>query len=286
MNADGSGAREVVNLPGLVGGPDWTSDGSRIAFNWTPEWKMLGDMVTHVVSTKLDGSDLRRLTADDVSSHDATFSPDGRWLAFYSGGETLVVRSLVSGRTHSFFLAGWPARWSPDSRSLIVEGSRDRLTNHVWKLDVTAASPDLQALPEPGTGASVEAEFIGSPVATPRGDSAAPVGLVGAEQEGEDAGLSPSSVRPLTRARRPARLKLAKRTDLRFLAADRTGLRRVDLRVVRRGRAGRWRRIRTIRGFKRIRRDLRTGRQRLQMRTRDIRGNKRTTSVAVSVARR
>jgi len=81
MNADGSHVRQLPQ-PGVTGaidgGPQWSPDGRRIAFE-----RILGDNDA-VYVMKADGSGARRLTAWPLRGFQPDWSPDGRRLVFTS----------------------------------------------------------------------------------------------------------------------------------------------------------------------------------------------------------
>jgi Tol biopolymer transport system component len=118
MNADGSGP---VNLtPGESGwdaGPDWSPDGSKIVFSSDragPDWD--------IWVMNADGSNLVNLTEDDKVNYNASWSPDGEWIAFeryvdegVNRGDIFIMRSDGSQMTR--ITEGpldhrWP-RWRP-----------------------------------------------------------------------------------------------------------------------------------------------------------------------------
>src|SRR5687768_8633783 len=83
MNADGS---DVVRLTSNVGvdpsraHPDWSPDGSRIAFNC-----LVDSGNRDICRINADGSGLVRITSDPASDFDPSWSPDGRTIAFATG---------------------------------------------------------------------------------------------------------------------------------------------------------------------------------------------------------
>ena len=83
MSADGGNARRVTPWALRAGQPDWSPDGRRILFysNWGGPPSVSANLYT--ISTK--GSGLMQLTHahDGTVQHlGATFSPDGKWIAF------------------------------------------------------------------------------------------------------------------------------------------------------------------------------------------------------------
>jgi Tol biopolymer transport system component len=84
MDADGSNARQLSDVWGEY--PNWSPDGSRIAFassmgGSTP----FGDPDYDVFVIDADGSDEVNLThSPDINEGYPTWSPDGEWIAFES----------------------------------------------------------------------------------------------------------------------------------------------------------------------------------------------------------
>jgi len=82
MRPDGSDAHEIVaDVTGSAGGPDWSPDGGRIAFEL-----MVSDDVFQIWTVNADGADHRQLLACDASPcvqvGVPAWSPDGKQLAF------------------------------------------------------------------------------------------------------------------------------------------------------------------------------------------------------------
>jgi Tol biopolymer transport system component len=74
---DGTGERQVTNLPGHDAGVDWSPDGSRLSFN-SCNMDRCADQSSDVYTVKPDGTDLTRLT--EVRSDElyrTAWSPDG-----------------------------------------------------------------------------------------------------------------------------------------------------------------------------------------------------------------
>jgi dipeptidyl aminopeptidase/acylaminoacyl peptidase len=64
--------------------PDWSPDGSRILFTSDRPDTFRSDLWT----MNPDGSNVRQVTnTQDLDEHDATWSPDGRWIAYTAEGK-------------------------------------------------------------------------------------------------------------------------------------------------------------------------------------------------------
>jgi Tol biopolymer transport system component len=83
MNADGSDARQVTPWSLRAGQPDWSPDGKRLVFY--SNWNGPTNVSANVYTIGADGSGLVQLTharGGKVQHLSASFSPDGKWIAF------------------------------------------------------------------------------------------------------------------------------------------------------------------------------------------------------------
>ena len=80
MNVDGTEKVQLTDLsaafPADVEGPEWSPDGSRIAFDGEAD-----DGHAHIFAMNADGTGLKQITSGDGDEIDATWSPDGTRLA-------------------------------------------------------------------------------------------------------------------------------------------------------------------------------------------------------------
>ena len=79
MNADGSGAVNLVPAKGFDGTPEWSHDGKWIVFHSRRDGGEAEIYIMHA-----DGSGLRRLTNNTAADVYPAFSPNGKKIVFQS----------------------------------------------------------------------------------------------------------------------------------------------------------------------------------------------------------
>ena len=115
--------------------PDVSPDGSRIAF-MTYRFKarplrllFAGVVNSEIVTSALDGSDIRRLTKSEGFDESPVWSPDGSSIAYISTGGRLQVMeadgSEVRMLTDSVVALGGPPVWSPKGRYIALTARAD-----------------------------------------------------------------------------------------------------------------------------------------------------------------
>ena len=122
-NADGTGMPKRLTTPGLTGfeaRPEWSPDGTQIAFqsNGQDDW---ADIYVMDVSPEGDTSRPQRLTDDDLLyAEEPSWSPDGTEIAFNSRGDiykidvnTLKETRLTNNQDHEH-----DPTWSPDGEHI------------------------------------------------------------------------------------------------------------------------------------------------------------------------
>jgi hypothetical protein len=112
MNADGSNQTRVTYTPDIdEGAPDWSPDGTRIAFEGST-WDT-GQEVARIYTINPDGSDQRALITGGLPS----WSPEGNRIAF-TNGQVWTMNADGSGLVQVTHLSSGFARdavWSPNA---------------------------------------------------------------------------------------------------------------------------------------------------------------------------
>jgi Tol biopolymer transport system component len=135
--AEGGPSRQVTTFQSEI--PSWSWSGERIAFTFG-SWRQATDdlrypeIEQHLGYVTLDGTlpesrPGRTVRSSEASDQGMHWSPDGRWIAFYShadeSDDIWLMEADGSGEARRIsedgFETGWP-RWSPDGRWIVYPG--------------------------------------------------------------------------------------------------------------------------------------------------------------------
>jgi Tol biopolymer transport system component len=151
VNADGGGLRRLTPsgtttatfLSGSVA--SWSPDSSQVAVVAAPG-RFWDSTSRSVYVVEADGSGERRIGPRGLVV-DASWSPNGRWIAFTMGeaadlylmhpdGSGLVALTSANDGSFSF-----GPKWSPDSGELLfVRGTNDVFVTDLWSVDVDGSN--------------------------------------------------------------------------------------------------------------------------------------------------
>jgi TolB protein len=144
MNADGSAERRLVaESPNTSAGGVWSGDGKWLIYS-----RQTGESGADLFVCDAEGQHERRLTHDgerDIYNGSPVFSPDGKWIAFYSSAadsSALVVIDREGGQRRTVLAEGqnWYPRWSPDGEWLVYTAAAsggDEGNTDVWAIAVS-----------------------------------------------------------------------------------------------------------------------------------------------------
>jgi TolB protein len=134
MRADGANIVQLTEGGGWI--PDWSPDGSRIAF--ASDRNTDGYMNPDIYLVDVDGSNIMQLTEDPVPDAEPNWSPDGHRIAFVSGVQQDIYLMNIDGSNvirlteHAGSDLG-PA-WSPDGHYIVFMSAREHDAN-IFLLD-------------------------------------------------------------------------------------------------------------------------------------------------------
>ena len=132
MDAYGRNQVNLTNHPAYDSDPDWSPDGTKIAFVSDREG---GREQIHVMDA--DGKNVIKLTDLRVGINRPDWSPDGQKIAFYVPGPDWHIVVIDANGDNRVRLEGQAAgpSWSPDGSTIAFVSSRDG-GNEIYVIDV------------------------------------------------------------------------------------------------------------------------------------------------------
>ena len=136
MNADGTEITRLTKHNAADWQPAWSPDGQRIAFVSLRDADMSHfPPASEIYSMNADGSDMTRLTHNDLVDENPAWSPDGQRIAFsasrgHSHSSIAVVNADGSGMV--WLSRGHSPVWSPDGQRIAFADYPERGDNEIY----------------------------------------------------------------------------------------------------------------------------------------------------------
>ena len=177
VKADGTDMRVLSESRDLYDAdvsPSVSPDGSHIVYaTFKHATSFVGDLRDwEIESSRIDGSERRRLTKNSVADVNPEWSPDGNRIAWVSGGSIRVMQSDGTDAREiapSITAMALPPQWSPDGRKIAFIAREERDPAEVKGIN-TEYEYMLYVAAEDGSGLSRMSEsWVVSPTWSPDG---------------------------------------------------------------------------------------------------------------------
>jgi TolB protein len=157
VSIDGTGLTKLVGGPTDDFMPDWSPDGSRIAFARVVDPTSGGpESSPQIWTIAQEGTDAIKLTRGGRSAQDPAWSPDGSMLSFSGGGSDIYLIGADGEELHRLDIpSGWGeeaetpygATWSPDGTRLAFSAGGEQ-GQDIFVVDLNGSN--LERLTGPG----------------------------------------------------------------------------------------------------------------------------------------
>lgn len=146
INSDGSGRRQITNLPEGACQPDWSPDGKRLVFisPCTGNTDYYPGSAMYIINE--DGSGLLPLPTLSGGDYDPKWSPDGTRIVFTSlrnsGRPQIYILNLEDNSVKALserYNTDFQPEWSPDMKEIIFVTER-RTGKQVWVMNADGSN--------------------------------------------------------------------------------------------------------------------------------------------------
>jgi serine/threonine protein kinase len=141
VNVDGTGLKQITEIPSGACQPDWSPDGKRLVFISPCKHNLETYIGTGLFLIDGDGSNLESFPIQGVGNYDPAWSPDGKKIAFTALDETerpqIWVRDLETGDVQLLsqeLIRDYQPSYSPDGSQIIFVSTRQG-PYQVWTMN-------------------------------------------------------------------------------------------------------------------------------------------------------
>lgn len=137
MEADGSNPQALTNTADYKAAPDWSPDGSLIAFH-------ISTKGSQVYTVRSNGSDMKNISNNSNIETDPDWSTDGNKIVFVSNGALYTMDASGGSRVEVWTSSGETAAtpdWSPDATKILFSKADAGQNNEIWVVNADGTNP-------------------------------------------------------------------------------------------------------------------------------------------------